>query len=167
MLMIAVLAFIALVAWPSWAAFYTDWLWFEQLGFQTIFSKILRTKFLLALIVGAIGALALWLNFKLALRLAPARQAPPRFFTIEGKDVPAPDFAALSSRLAVPLSLLFGAFMATAGWSAWETYLLYRNRIAFGETEPIFGRDIAFYFFTLPAMHKRLRVGCSCWSRPA
>jgi uncharacterized membrane protein (UPF0182 family) len=37
-------------------------------------------------------------------------------------------------------------------WGAWGIWLRYRHQVPFGEADPIFGRDIAFYFFTLPAL---------------
>ena len=42
-----------------------------------------------------------------------------------------------------------------AGWlvsQQWMTLLLWRHRQAFGETDPVFGFDIGFYVFVLPAL---------------
>ncbi len=154
LLIVAVLAFIALFAWPAWAVFYTDWLWFQALGYQTVFSTVLVTKVTLGLSAGLLAAVFIWLNFKLALRQsqAPPPRTNPRFLNIEGQQIAAPDFAQLVGRLALPAALAAGAFIGLLAWDAWEIWLRYRHQTPFGEADPIFGRDIGYYFFTLPAL---------------
>jgi uncharacterized membrane protein (UPF0182 family) len=159
-LIIAAVAFITIIAWPLWAVFYTDWLWFKDLGYQTVFSTMLVTKVTLGLTVGLLVAAFTWLNFGLALRPShePAdiqevsREADPRSFVINGQRIPAPDFTRLVRRLALPAALAIGAYAGLLAWGAWDIWLRYRYQSPFGEADPIFGRDIAFYFFTLPAL---------------
>jgi hypothetical protein len=110
---IVAVAFIAIFAWPLWAVFYTDWLWFKDLGYQTVFSTMLVTKVTLGLTVGLLAAAFTWLNFGLAVRPShePAdvqevsREAGPRSFVINGQRIPAPDLARLVGRLALPAAL--------------------------------------------------------------
>src|SRR5262245_4829390 len=137
---------------PMGAGLYTNWLWYKQLGYQTVFTTTLGAKALLGASVGLITAALIWLNLKLALRLSPETSGVARRFMIEGQEIPAPDFSALAPRLAPLVALVVGAFAGISGWGSWETYLRFRNQVQFGETDPIFGRDIAFYFFTLPAL---------------
>jgi uncharacterized protein len=167
-MIIAAVVFITIFAWPLWAVFYTDWLWFKDLGYQTVFSTMLVTKVTLGLTVGLLAAAGAWLNFGLALRLShePAyiqevskeaggeggREAGPRSFVINGQRIPAPDLARLIRRLALPAALAIGAYAGLLAWGAWDIWLRYRYQSPFGEADPIFGRDIAFYFFTLPAL---------------
>src|SRR5262245_37323589 len=75
LLLLGALIFIAIVVWPAWAGFYTTWLWFQQLGYQQVFSTTLLTKISLALVTGSVAALFTWINLKLALNLSPAEQA--------------------------------------------------------------------------------------------
>ncbi|MGE0129676.1 MAG: UPF0182 family protein [Blastocatellales bacterium] len=142
------------IALPMGAGLYTTWLWFQQLGYQTIFNTTLLTKSALGATVGLITAAVIWLNLKLALRLSPETSHVSRRFVIEGQEIPAPDFSALAPRLAPLAALAVGAFAGLAGWGSWETFLRFRHQAPFGETDPIFGRDIAFYFFTLPALDR-------------
>jgi uncharacterized protein len=137
---------------PMGAGLYTNLLWFKQLGYQTVFTTTLGAKALLGVSVGLITAALIWLNLKLALRLSPETSGVARRFMIEGQEIPTPDFSALAPRLAPLVALVVGAFAGISGWGSWETYLRFRNQVQFGETDPIFGRDIAFYFFTLPAL---------------
>ncbi|MGH9849736.1 MAG: UPF0182 family protein, partial [Blastocatellia bacterium] len=150
-LILALLA-VVVIAWPAWAGIYTNWLWFDQLGYQTVFKTTLLTKALLGFAVGLITAAVVWLNFRLALRISPGGVQSARYFVVEGEQVQAPDFSELVKRLALPASLAAGAFAGLAAWGAWEIFLQFRHQVPFGEADPIFGRDIAFYFFTLPAM---------------
>ena len=52
--LIGALVALLLIGWPTWAGFYTDWLWFKELGYQTVFSTVLTTK----LMAGAVGGFA-------------------------------------------------------------------------------------------------------------
>ncbi|MBO0725398.1 MAG: UPF0182 family protein [Blastocatellia bacterium] len=140
------------VALPAGAGLYTNWLWFQQLGYQTVFTTTLGAKAGLGAAVWLITAALIWLNFKLALRLSPVMAGASRHFVIEGQEIPTPDFPALAPRLAPLVALAVGLFAGISGWGSWETYLRFRHQVPFGETDPIFGHDIAFYFFTLPAL---------------
>lgn len=151
-LLLGVLGVLALIVWPSTAGFYTTLLWFESLGYQNIFSTILRTRVMLGLSVAVIAGLLVWLNLRLALRLAPPGQRVERFFTIEGERIEAPDFSGLIGRLAVPAAVVAGVLAGSIGWGAWEVWLRFRHQVSFGEADPVFGRDISFYLFTLPAL---------------
>src|SRR5262245_37483465 len=150
LLLVAVAALVIIL--PMGATFYTNLLWFQQLGFQTVFTTTYFTKAALGAAVGLITAAFIWLNLKLALRLSPETSPIARHFVIEGQEIPAPNFSALAPRLAPLAAVAAGAFAGIAGWGSWETFLLFRHQVPFGETDPIFGRDIAFYFFTLPAL---------------
>ena len=150
-LILAIIVAILLI-WPMWADFYTDWLWYQQLGYQNVFTTTLFTKVILGIVVGVITALAIWLNYMLALRLSPERHHIPRFLEIEGSRVPAPDLSRIIDRLALFAPLAIGIFAGLVAWGAWEIYLLFRYQVRFDEVDPIFGRNISFYFFTLPAL---------------
>jgi uncharacterized protein len=149
--LILAIVVVFLFLWPMWAEFYTDWLWFQQLGYQNVFTTTLFTKVILGIAVGVITALVIWLNFKLALRLSPESRHIPRYLEIEGQRVPAPDLSRIIDRLAFFAPLAAGLFAGLAAWGAWEIYLRYIHHVSFDETDPIFNRDISFYFFKLPA----------------
>jgi hypothetical protein len=160
LILISILAAAAVIVlgWPAWAAFNADWLWFQSLGYQTVFSTILVTKMTLGVTIALIVTAFVWVNLRLALRLSPELPHAERFFEIEGQNVRAPDFGRLVSHLALPAALVMGAAMGLSAWQDWDLFLRYRHQVPFGETDPIFGRDIAFYFFTLPALEAASRV---------
>ena len=55
--------------------------------------------------------------------------------------------------LLVGVSVVLGAFAGSSGVGQWRKYLLWRNGVPFGQTDPYFNRDIGFYVFDLPWLH--------------
>src|SRR5262245_61510736 len=127
---------ILLFVWPIFASFYTDWLWFREVGFEKIFSTLLLTKLTLGVIAGLVAAALFWLNFKLTLRLSAAYSSIVRYFTINDQRVPAPDFARAAERWVLPVSLVIGLLSGLRVWDLWEVILKYRHRTSFGEADP-------------------------------
>lgn len=145
-----IIAVLALIVWPVLAGFYTDWLWFQNLGYQTVFSTSLTTKAMLGIIVGLLATIISWLNFKLAFRLSPEPQRKNTEYVYFGQTTILVDRSNFSRQLALPLALLIGLISGMIAWGAWDKFLLYVYQTQFGEVDPIFSRDIGFYFFTLP-----------------
>ncbi|MEK7832079.1 MAG: UPF0182 family protein, partial [Acidobacteriota bacterium] len=139
-----------LFLWPGWAGFYSEWLWFQELGFQRVFTRTLLTKFGLGAVITLISALLIWLNLKLALSLSSTYTKMVRYFTVNKEKVPLPDIGGFIERWVFPIALLVGLFFGLNVWESWEAILQYHYQAPFGEADPLFGRDIAFYFFTLP-----------------
>src|SRR5258706_6352493 len=50
------------------------------------------------------------------------------------------------------LLLVPAFFFGLAGSAQWDPLLRWLNAVPFGATDPVFGRDIGFYFFTLPVL---------------
>ncbi len=139
-----------LLMWPGWAGFYSEWLWFQELGYQRVFTRTLLTKFGLGAIIALLSALLIWLNLKLALSLSSTYTKLVRYITVNKERVPLPDIGGFIERWVLPIALLIGIFFGLSIWESWETILQYHYQASFGEVDPLFGRDIAFYFFTLP-----------------
>ena len=134
---------------PGCVEFYTDWLWFKEVGFEQVFLRSLTARATVtaatALVVGAI----LWANLVVVFR-----SLRPRQFTIAtatGSQLIFMDPRRYRPHVmlaAIVLALLMGLF---AG-SRWETWLYFLYGTPFGKTDPILGRDIGFYVFTLPLL---------------
>ena len=123
---------------------YTDLLWFDQLGFRGVYVKVLVTRVLLFIIGAALfGALfAPGLYFAYRLSTGPVVQPLPseavaflRKLIVWGGVV-----------AVILFSVIFGAILA----SHWETFLRFTNAVSFGQTDPVFNKDISFYMFKLP-----------------
>jgi uncharacterized protein len=147
-----VLAIVLLVLWPAVAGFYTTFLWYSQLGYSQVFTTSLLTKLWLAAVVGLVSFVVLLANVRIARRLHSELPVAEGYFEIEGERIPAPNVARTVTRLAIPAAIVLAVLFSTSGWEFWETWLRFRHQTLFGRTDPVFGRDISFYVFTLPVL---------------
>src|SRR5205807_1287329 len=70
-----------------------------------------------------------------------------------GTRVPGPSRrVVLITAVLVILILIPPFFFGLAGGDEWDMLLRYVNQVPFGTADPVFGRDIGFYFFTLPVL---------------
>ena len=142
------------------ATFYTDWLWFDSVGQPSVFRRIYGARLSLFGAFGAASFFLAYLNLVLADRISPPTPVraggeltlyPTRTDRPLGKLVR----FLLSFRRTLDLLFLMGAlvFAALAGVSAqtqWEAFLRFTYPVAFGQVDPIFGKDLGYYIFTLP-----------------
>ncbi len=127
---------------------YTDWLWFSNLGFGSVWTKILTTQIALAVVFTLIFFLILWGNLILADRLAPTiRPASPEEDLIERYHQLVGDRA---GKLRFGLAAVFGVVAGANTASQWDEWLLFRHGGSFDWSDPLFGQDAGFYVFTLP-----------------
>jgi len=69
LLIIFFVIFIGFGAFFSLISLMTDWLWFKEIGFENVFTTILKAKIGLGLITGFITAALIYINLKIAFRL--------------------------------------------------------------------------------------------------
>ena len=142
------------------AYFYTDVLWFQEVGFQSVLWKSLATQFGVGVGVGILVALVVWGNLVLAARLSPAYPSAP--IILEGRP---PDpleryrevIGPYLRWLRIGIALFFGLVMGIGASSQWQTFLLWANRVSFGRTDAQFHKDVGFYVFQLPFYSAILR----------
>ena len=136
--------FLVLILFNTVLGFYTDWLWYDSLKLTSVFF----TRIGASLGLFAAGALAFWLVFVFNVLLV--RRLNPQGLA----DTPVTEAIQAVGVRITPIVVLVGAFfaffMGTGASSAWEELLLYFNQQPFGLTDPIFGRDVSFFLFTLP-----------------
>lgn len=129
------------------AGLYVNYRWFDSLGFLDLFTKTLAAKWLAGLGAGAVIGGVLYANVRLALLNARGEQ-PLHLYDPDG--VPGIDLGQVARKLAIPAALALGALAGLVNHVHWQTALLYWHRTPFGKADPIFGRDVSFYFFELP-----------------
>ncbi|HEY3305709.1 MAG TPA: UPF0182 family protein, partial [Candidatus Binatia bacterium] len=131
-------------------SFYTDWLWFDEVGFTQIFTTTLTVKVFLALLSGGFFFLFLYFNLKAAAQLARGVRFVDQDNIIE---LPSPELLdPLLRRILLPACLLLGLLAAPQGAGRWESLLLFFHSVPFGINDPLFARDIGFYIFRLPML---------------
>jgi len=146
---IVVIAIFALLFFggPSLVRFYTDWLWFGEVGYQFVFATMLRSQGTLFTI--AFGVTVVWLVLNLRAAAASIGDLRPVFTTREGIQVPLPDgrqLRTLTSAAAALVAILVGLYAA----GRWNLWMAWRHAVPFGQVDPLLGRDVSFYIFTLP-----------------
>src|SRR5687767_8158258 len=134
---------------PAIATFYTDWLWFNELGYQQVFLRSLSAQSLATGISGFVVFALLAGNLTLALRTL--RPRPFLISTPQG-----PQTVMMDPSNIRPLALgalgIVSLLAAIYAGGRWETWLYFLNATPFGKADPILGRDIGFYVFTLPLL---------------
>jgi uncharacterized membrane protein (UPF0182 family) len=153
----AVVAFIALFVLPWLASFATEWLWFRQVGFSTVF----LTSFVWRVALFVLGGLLAYAVLGGNIRLATAHGSKlPALFT-HWVNQPPPEVAQLLQR--VPRMLRLGALIVSflvAVWMSaqWMTFVQALHGASVGQADALFGRDIGYYMFQLPAVSAVLGV---------
>ena len=149
--LILFIVIIALVAgFSQMINFITDWLWFQEVGYQNVFFTTLFAQLKTALLFGTGFLIIFYTNLFLAIRLSS------RIFVIERDDtirLPSWDINNHSLHIfALSVSLFLALSTAFNGASQWESALLFFNAVPFGITDPLFQKDVGFYIFQLPLL---------------
>jgi uncharacterized protein len=141
-------AFLALFFFRPLIGLITDWWWFQEIGYQIVFTRELVTRGLLFLVAGGVTFAVLYFNLRAAQRgLVP----DPIVFRI-GQSAPRVDLTGALRRLSLPISLALALLAGLSLTPAWDLVLRVIHRVPFGAVDPIFSRDIGYYVFTLPGL---------------
>jgi hypothetical protein len=129
--------------------FYTDWLFFVETGFSSVFTTTLYAKTGVGLFFGTLLFAVILINLLYANRL----QSPPSgIFILGGGNIQIKRDEV--ARFVKPASILVSMVLAllAGNWGAmqWEEVLLFTNRMNLGTVDPVIGKDIGFYLFSLP-----------------
>jgi uncharacterized protein len=138
--------FIVLTVIPWLASFFTDWLWFGEIGFRTVFATSLIWRIALFVLGGAFAFVYFYGNVRIA---RGAGTAFPVLFVNRGDGVTI-DVSRMFTRLFFPAALLLSFVTAVSLSAWWLTLLKGLNGVALGTSDPLFNRDISFYLFRLP-----------------
>ncbi|HUQ41111.1 MAG TPA: UPF0182 family protein, partial [Candidatus Limnocylindrales bacterium] len=125
-------------------SFLTDLLWFRSLGLEDVYLRRYTASFWAFLAFFLLFFVIALPNLYLVLR-----PQVPRVVVDPQRSRP----SALATTLrTMPLLLIPAFFFGLAGSGQWDELLRYVNAIPFGVTDPVFGKDVGFYFFTLPVL---------------
>src|SRR5213078_1235996 len=145
MLLFLVLLVFAL---PTLIRLAAEWPWFNSIGYGRVFTTRLLAGGLLGLVVGAIAFAFLYANLRFA-----QRGVTPNPVLVRLNPQAAPlDVTRFVRRLALPAALGVGLLFAIGAAGAWLPVLQFLHRTPFGATDPVFGRDLSYYVFTVPVI---------------
>lgn len=135
------LLFAFLVLW--WLrTVYTDLLWFDELGYQGVFTKILVMKIWLFVGGTAVTTAALIVNFYFTFRFSRGPSTLP--VTEETMRL----LRALLVAAVVITVLTAAPVFGSAAAGRWEVFLLFLNKVSFGVSDAEFGQDLSFFIVT-------------------
>ena len=125
----------------------TDWWWFSEVELTQIFLKSLAAKVAIGLLAGSVAAVFLLGNFLIAVRSkVPWMATIPE--ALVGQPISLDDRKV--KKLGIGISLFASLLVALIAAASWQDVLKFLSAVPFGQTDPLFGRDIAFYVFSLP-----------------
>ncbi|MCW3494107.1 UPF0182 family protein [Microbacterium sp. SSM24] len=127
------------------ANLYADFLWYDQLGFDSV----LLTQWIARVVMFVVGflgmAVPVWLAIQLAYRLRPV------YARLSSQLDRYQEVVEPLRRLAMwGIPIFFGFFAGFAASAQWETTWLWFNGVATSTVDPEFGLDTGFYLFAMP-----------------
>ena len=142
------LLFLGFLIYHNVMPLYTDWLWFREVGYTTVFTTTAVAKSLLFVVFGGLFFLVFYGNAAFARRIAP--EFADRFLM----EKLGPEWGkTLQRSLSVILLCVSGFLSLWAGRVAvenWSRWLEFAHGVPFHAADPVFGNDIGFYVFRLP-----------------
>jgi len=129
-------------------SYYVEALWFGSLGYSAVFWTTLNAQALIFTVFAVVTFAVLYGAF---LALKPPRLGEFSGLLINGQPLKLPVEPVLKL-IALGLALAIAAVTGAGMMAQWTTLALYWHApLATTATDPIFGRPISFYLFTLPA----------------
>lgn len=133
----------------------TDWFWFKELGFQSVFMTSLLSSLGLRVATGLFFFLVIWANLRFTKRFLKSEPEPEVF---EGENV-VPIRKYVVERffdhkkinlIFLVASIFLALLLSSAASGNWLMVQKFLHQASFGIKEPIFKLDASFYIFTLP-----------------
>lgn len=137
---------------------FEDWLWFKDLGYSQLFWTPLLSKLLFQVVNGTIlflfiagtlfsvrHSIVTFVNERLRLRLRLVQDMNNKVLSLSQRKV--------TLWLLIISAVVSFGISFVAGFTGWLTILSFVHSTPFGKVDPIFGKDLAFYFFQLPFLN--------------
>ncbi len=148
LLVLGAVVLVVLVGLARLVDVYVDWAWFGEVGYRSVFSTVLVTR-----VVQAVVA-AVFMGGLIAVNLYIAYRTRPVFVPVAGPEDPVARYRTVvlaHLRLfAIGIPLIVAIIAALSAQADWETTQLFLHQTPFNVTDPVFGHDISFYVFALP-----------------
>jgi uncharacterized membrane protein (UPF0182 family) len=148
---IVLVALVVALGSTIWAAgFYTDFLWFENLGYGAVFWNIILSQWAVRLAAGIIFFLFLYVN------LLFTRRALLSSLNLNLREkIFGTHLGSLLTKRGLTLFFLAGSlflafFFSSYTGELWLQVRQFLQGVEFGLSEPIFNKDVSFYVFRLP-----------------
>ncbi|GAB5350183.1 UPF0182 family protein [Alteriqipengyuania sp. 357] len=129
------------------ARFYTEVLWFDEIGYLDVYLTVVKTKIWMGVVPFIIMAAMVAGNMLLAHKLARV----DRIITADERRVDAWRRAAepYFQPIVLTISLFCGLLVGLRTYPHWQTWILWSNKVEWGRNDPQFGRDLSYFMFEL------------------
>jgi uncharacterized membrane protein (UPF0182 family) len=148
LLIIVVVAVLLFLLLPSLVTFGAEWPWFQALGYGRVFATRLVAKTLLGVGAGVVAFAFLYANLRFAQRGAVPNPVVLRY----NEGTSGLEVTRLLRRLALPAALGAALLFGLGAAGGWLGVLQFLHRTPFGVSDPVFGRDVGYYVFTVPVV---------------
>src|ERR1051325_1522297 len=149
-----VVLFVLVLRLPALVQVAAEWPWFSALGYARVFTTRLVAQAVLGLSVGAVAWAFLYCNLWIAQR----GLVPNPLIVQFSAGASTVDVTRLLRRLTLPAALGVALLFAGGAAGGWLQVLQFLYRTPFGVMDPVFGRDIGYYVFTVPVVAGTLRL---------
>ena len=143
-ILLGILAILVFILVGIIVSIYPDWLWFGNLNFAPVFWTMALGKYGVAAVIWFLIITTLSVNLYAAQRFHS--ESEQKITEIAGMPVSGRTL----NTLILAAILIVSFVIASKGSVQWNMVLSYLNQHPFGSTDPIFGKDIGFYVFSLP-----------------
>jgi len=143
-ILLGAIAILVLMLVGIMISIYPDWLWFGNLNFAPVFWTMVLGKYGVAAVIWFLMIVTLSVNLYAAQRFH--RAGGQKITEIAGLPVSGKTL----NTLILAAIMIVSFIIASKGSVQWNMVLSYLNQHPFGSTDPIFGKDIGFYVFSLP-----------------
>lgn len=146
---------LVLILLTASSGLYEDWLWFKDLGYEQLFWTPLLSKWLIEVVNGTIlfifiagtlfsirHAILTFVNDKLRNRLRLVHQMDRPVYKLSQRRI-------TIWLLLISVVISYGVSFV-AGFTGWLEVLSFMKYTPFGQGDPVYGKDLGFYFFQLP-----------------
>ncbi|HET9455157.1 MAG TPA: UPF0182 family protein [Gemmatimonadaceae bacterium] len=147
---------VVLAIGPAIASRLADWLWYRDVGFERVFLTMIVAQWSLGLGAALVAFALMYLNARIALRGLPRRNLHIRNAQDWASEGPSVLGQRLAAWFVLPAALLVSLIVAFAAAGTWRDLAQFFYRTPFGTVDPVFGRDIAYYVFSIPMIQHAL-----------
>ncbi|MGI8656407.1 MAG: UPF0182 family membrane protein [Pyrinomonadaceae bacterium] len=145
-----ILAIIALLfALSRFINVYVEWLWFDSLGYASVYAYTWRLQLALFAIFSLATLILLRLAFRLIEKAFASTALERRVVVVNNQPVnfqPARVLRPVGWAVSILFSIVYGLAMS----GEWQKWALFLHAAATNERDPVFGKSIGFYLFALP-----------------
>jgi uncharacterized membrane protein (UPF0182 family) len=143
-----ILVVVLFILGPTLARWYTDWLWFGEVGLLRVFWVPFLSRVLVTVVVSGLLWLIAYINLRPALRFGrpDVIEMAGRGGTYRPARQPVGAWVEWWGWVLAGVAFILG-LSASGEWVAFQQFL---HATRFGEVDPLFRRDVGFYVFKLP-----------------